>query len=88
MLLHAGPRQAQPCQASWLGKIVYSVASGAVATVAGAGVSLAVAPAARVVTWCGVTCVVSVLAGVAWGSGPFTSYWKFCCRWLHGLVAS
>jgi|ERR1017187_3638827 hypothetical protein len=88
VLLHAGDHQARSCRSSWLGKVIYSAISGAVATVAGAGVSLIIPATDRVVVWCVVTCATSVVAGLAWDSGPLTACWGACCRWLRELAAS
>lgn len=88
MLVDDRDQPAPPKRSAWLGRAVYCAASGAVATVIGAGVSLFVAAQERVVVWCSVTLLTCVAAGLGWGSGPMTTCWRACCRWLRELAAS
>lgn len=71
-----------------VGRISYSVVTGAVATVIGAAVSLVASATERAIVWCLVTLAVCIIAGIAWESGPVTSGWKACCRWLRELASS
>jgi hypothetical protein len=82
ILTTSGNGPASPDWPSWLVKIVYSVCAGAVATVAGAAVSLAVATTARVAVWCTVTGAVCVGAGILWSPGLVKVCQEAFSRWL------
>lgn len=79
------PSAAQP---SWLVMAVYSVCSGAVATVAGAMASLVAAAADRVAVWCAVAGATSVGAGFIWHSGLVSVCWRALSRRLAALSSS
>jgi hypothetical protein len=74
-LIHGG-HPATSAWPSWLAKVLYSACSGVVATVAGAGASLAVTAADRVAVWCVVAGATSVGGGLMWYSGLVSAYRK------------
>jgi|HubBroStandDraft_2_1064218.scaffolds.fasta_scaffold67791_1 hypothetical protein len=67
--------------------IVYSLVSGALATTAGAAMSLAFSGGARLAVWCVVAGGSSVAAGLVRESSPVSSCWSACCRWLSRLAS-
>lgn len=70
------------------GLVIYSLLAGALATVAGAAVSLAVNGAARVVVWCAVSGAASASFGLAHDSSHLQACRASCERrlssWLTG----
>lgn len=83
-----GTRSASPAQSSLLAKVAYSVTCGAFATVVGAGVSLVVARADRVVVWCAVAGAASASASVMWHSGVVNACRQAFARWLAAASSS
>jgi hypothetical protein len=63
--------------------IAYSLTSAAVATIAGAVVSLAANGTARVAVWCAVTGAFSIVSGLAWGSAPVSLCWSELRYWVR-----
>jgi hypothetical protein len=66
----------------------YCVIAGAVATTVGAVVSLTTAGAARMVAWSLVIVSVSVVAGLAYDSGPVKAMWYFSRQLLRRVYGS
>jgi hypothetical protein len=88
VLADSGSRPASPVRTSLLFKVVYSVGSGALATVAGAGASLVVATADRVAVWCAVAGTASVGAGLIWHSSLASGYREAVSRWRAAASSS
>ena len=88
VLTDDGTRPASPARPSLLAKIAYSVTSGTFATVVGAGASLVVAGADRVVVWCAVAGAASASAGVMWHSGVVNVCREAFARWLAAASSS
>lgn len=87
-LLRAEAQQTCHRKDSWQATILYSLVSGALATVAGAVASLAVTGTARLAVWGTVTCAISVVAGLVHGSGPVNACRSAGRRWLRRLATS
>jgi hypothetical protein len=66
----------------------YCVIAGAVATTVGAVVSIAAAGVPRMVTWSLVIVSVSVVAGLAYDSGPVKAMWYFSRQLLRRVYGS
>jgi len=64
----------------------YCAVTGAIATIAGAVVSLVAAGTARIGVWAAVLVSVSVGAGLAYDSGPMNALWCSCRNYLHRVV--
>ena len=71
------------CRPSVLG---YCVVTGAIATIAGAAVSLVAAGTARIGLWAAVLVSISIGAGLAYDSGPMNALWCSCRDYLHRVV--
>jgi hypothetical protein len=66
----------------------YCLISGTVATIAGAVVSLAAVGTARIAAWSAVIVSVSVVAGLAYDSGPVKALWCFFRQLLRRVAGS
>jgi len=67
--------------------VTYSLASGALATISGAAVSLVgVRGTSRIAAWCAVSVIVSVLAGLVYESAVVGACWSASRRWLSRLA--
>ena len=88
VLIDDGGRPTLPARPPGWSKIIYSVCSGALGTMVGAGASLLVPATARVAVWCTVAGAVCVGAGLMWSSGWVTAWREALCRWLAAASSS
>lgn len=88
VLLGDGSQPTSSARSSWLVRGIYSACSGAIAMVAGAGASLMVAAADRIIAWCAVAGVASVGAGLIRHSGLVSACREAFSRWLGAASSS
>jgi hypothetical protein len=86
-LAHRGSQRIKRTERNGLPSLIaYSLLSGAIATVAGAAVSLAVSGTARVAVWCLVSTATSVAGGLGHGSAWVNACSLTCRRWIQQLA--
>jgi hypothetical protein len=68
------------------GVVIYSIASGLVAIVVGAAVSLLTPTSQRLIWWAGSACAVAVAAGILYESRFINDSRLVCPRWVRRLV--
>lgn len=88
VLLGDGSQPASSARSSWLVSGIYSACSGMIAMVAGAGASLVVAAADRIIAWCAVAGAASVGAGLMRHSGLVSACREAFSRWLAAASSS
>jgi hypothetical protein len=86
VLLHSDDQQVRHPASRPPRLIAYSLVSGALATTAGAAMSLAFSGGARLAVWCAVASAAAVAAGLVRESSTVSSCWSACRRWLSRLA--